>query len=111
MPQKLNFEQVVSIAKKRKNFNARKNLAKSKGNVSWEDCKTNHFCNVIGNEEKKDIYKEEYLMDTGKGHQDPPTFLYVPSRNLLRVQIIRAWYIKDVDRFVEDQYLLTLKNQ
>lgn len=47
-----------------------------------------------------DIYNKEELKDSGMGYKLPPRFLWIPSRHLFRVAIIRASYIKDVDKFI-----------
>ena len=40
----------------------------------------------------------------------PPRLKYVPTVELMREQIIRAWYIKDVDKFIKEntEFKLTL---
>jgi hypothetical protein len=50
------------------------------------------------------IYSKNGLKDTGIGFKKPPSFMWVPSNHLIRVGIIRACYIKDIEKFAAQNY-------
>ena len=57
---------------------------------------------IVQNEEEKNtIYNINELEDNGEGYKCPPKFMYTPSRNLVRVQILRACYIKNIEQFLK----------
>ena len=52
--------------------------------------------------ENEGIYSQESLINIGTGYKHPPRFKWIPSRHLIRVSILRACYIKDVEKFIID---------
>ncbi|CAI2381460.1 unnamed protein product [Moneuplotes crassus] len=95
---KLNFKQAVKFVIKRTNY--RKKSCQRLQKIENDNPRHKSFFTTIN---------RKLMRVEGSEDMDPPEFLYIPSRTLMRYMILRACYIQDPDQFMKDTTLLTLE--